>query len=67
MRGTITKLFTDRGFGFAEQEDGLSVFICWRDVATGECFDALGVGDVVDFLPTQTEKGPRGVDIRRVR
>jgi len=61
--GWIAALF-DRGYGFVEQ-DGTRrrLFVHAREAPE---FESFIVGTRVRFLPTETERGPRAVDVQRL-
>lgn len=60
--GTISNIICDRGFGFIEEEDGSNVFFHASAFPPGE-FEELNKGDVVEFEPADTPKGPKAINI----
>jgi cold shock protein len=62
-QGTIKKL-TDRGFGFIEGERGDLFF--HSSALEGTDFDALSVGQQVEYEEGQGPKGPRAENVRLV-
>lgn len=61
MRGTVRAYVTERGYGFADAEDGQSYYVHRDDVAGGA---PLAPGQAVAFEPTAT---PRGLRARAVQ
>jgi cold shock CspA family protein len=51
MRGVVTQVIYNRGFGFIRGDDGLSRFFHASFVIPEVAFDTLALGDVVDFDP----------------
>lgn len=69
MTGTISFHAADRLFGFITAADGSGERFFFhrtacRAVAGG--FDALALGDKVQFEATQGPKGPRAEDVRLI-
>jgi len=63
MNGTITRLISDKGFGFILASDGNEYF--FHRSACGETrFDDLREGQAVTFDRGQGPKGPRGENIK---
>lgn len=62
--GRVTKLFSDRGYGFLESEDGIELYFHKNSVLNGK-FDRLAVGTEVRYAEELGEKGPQAstVDI----
>lgn len=63
MKGKISRLIRDRGFGFITAEDGKDVFFHYSALAEGD-FDALVEGSSVEFDREMEPKGPRAVNVR---
>jgi CspA family cold shock protein len=61
--GTIKKLVRERGFGFILGSDGVEVFF-HRSALSGEGFDTLTEGQVVEFDVERGEKGPRAANVK---
>jgi cold shock CspA family protein len=57
LKGTVVRLLPDKGFGFLAGPDGTEYFF-HRSAAPLD-FDALSVGCLVTFVPTEGPKGPR--------
>jgi CspA family cold shock protein len=66
MKGTIKKLFKDRGFGFIKAEDGREIFFHRTGVIEGKEFDSMLEGQSVEFDVEKTPKGSRGKGPRAV-
>lgn len=62
-QGTIKKL-TDRGFGFIDGERGDLFF--HSSSVEGTSFEALGIGQQVEYDVGQGPKGPRAENVRLV-
>lgn len=64
MQGKIKRL-TDRGFGFIAPEDGSADLFFHTTELVGVMFDELREGDAVTFEVTQSDKGPKAVQVSR--
>jgi CspA family cold shock protein len=64
MTGTIKTIRADRGFGFVADTQGNEYFF-HRSAVQGTAFDALKVGDAVEFDQGQGPKGPRAENVRK--
>jgi CspA family cold shock protein len=64
MNGTISRLLTDKGFGFIKGEDGQEYFMHRSAVRDGSVFEQLREGQAVTFDAGQGEKGPRAENVR---
>ena len=64
MKGTITRVVRDRGFGFIRSTDGQEVFF-HRSGLQQMDFDSLKEGATVEFEVEQSEKGPRATNVRQ--
>lgn len=62
-KGKIKKLVSDRGFGFITGDDGKDIYFHSTGLK-GVDFNALQVGQVVEYEVGQGEKGPRALDVR---
>ncbi len=63
MRGTIRRIFRDRGFGFIRTSEGQEVFFHRSDLWQLE-FSRLKEGDNVEFELDSGPKGFRAVNVR---
>jgi len=69
MRGSVTEIIIDRGFGFIQGEDGQTYFF-HRNALTDTDFGELGPGVAVEFGIQTGEHGdrqderPRAVNVR---
>lgn len=70
MKGTISRVFLNRGFAFARGEDGLAYFSHANDFEPRISFDTLREGQTVEFNPTR-DPGPNargnGMRARNIR
>jgi CspA family cold shock protein len=64
MTGSISRLLTDKGFGFIKGEDGNEYFMHRSAVKDGSVFEQLREGQAVTFGAGQGEKGPRAENVR---
>jgi CspA family cold shock protein len=63
--GTISRLLTDKGFGYVRDESGVEHFF-HRSTVRGAVFELLREGQRVEFTPEESPKGPRAGDIRLI-
>ena len=63
LKGTITRLISDKGFGFVQAEDGTEYFFHQSACADAR-FDELREGQALTFDKGQGPKGPRAENIR---
>lgn len=68
MKGTITRVFLPRGFGFARGDDGLDYFI-QADALVDVAWDGVIIreGVRVEFLPDANGAGGNGLRATEVR
>lgn len=73
MKGRITSINLDKGYGFLRGEDGLSRFFLAKSVRPVGDFDLLKETQIVEFEPfaldtidTTKSNGLRAKDIKRV-
>lgn len=59
MKGTVTRLLPNKGYGFIRAEDGQSHFFHAKDMVKVRDFDTLREGQSVEFLSVETDKGLR--------
>ncbi len=55
-----------RGFGFIAQEQGQDVFV-HHTCINGNGYKTLQEGEVVHYELVQSEKGPKALNVQRVR
>jgi cold shock protein len=65
VTGTITRLVSEKGFGFVAATDGSEYFF-HQSACTNARFDDLREGQAVTFEKGQGPKGPRGENVRLV-
>ncbi|MFC1758896.1 cold-shock protein [Planctomycetota bacterium] len=63
-QGTITKLVSDKGFGFIEGEGGELFF--HHTSVEGESFESLCEGQSVEYTEGRGPKGPRAESVKVV-
>jgi CspA family cold shock protein len=63
MTGRITRLMTDKGFGFIRADDCVEYFFHRSGIVVGTAFDELRVGQSVTFVVGQSAKGPRAEQV----
>lgn len=67
MKGTIKKIFYEKGFGFITPDGGAKdVFFHVNDLAEGLDFESLKTDDVVTFEMGTSAKGPKAENIALV-
>ena len=60
--GTVKWFNADKGYGFITREQGGDVFV-HHNAINGEGFKTLAEGQKVDFVVSQSEKGPQAQDV----
>ena len=66
QKGTIVKLFRDKGFGFIKIEgENKELFFHANDIENHE-FDNLKEGEALEFEVIEGRKGPQASNIRRI-
>jgi len=65
MKGTIKRLFKNRGFGFIKAEDGREIFFHMTGVGGVE-FESLTEGQAVAFDIEKNQKGSRNKGPRAI-
>ena len=63
MLGSVKWFSPQKGFGFITREDGVEVFVHWKQVRA-EGFKTLQDGEKVDF---EVSEGPKGLQAEDVR
>ena len=61
--GTISRLVTDRGFGFIRDPQGIDHFFHQSSVRAAP-FHSLQQGQSVEFEVEDSAKGPRAMDVK---
>ena len=64
MNGTISKVISDKGFGFIQGEDRQEYFMHRSAVRDGSVFEQLREGQTVDFDASRGDKGLRAENVR---
>jgi len=62
-RARVARLFREQGYGFIVTPDGREIYFHKNSIVDG-AFDQLAVGDEVQFVEKQGEKGPQASTIR---
>ncbi len=63
--GTVSKLFTEQGYGFIESSDGREIYFHKNSALDG--FKKLKVGVAVRFEEEEGEKGPQASSVKILR
>ena len=61
-QGTVKWFNVSKGFGFIVKEDGEEIFVHFRSIR-GEGRRSLRDGEAVNFITTDSEKGPQAEDV----
>ena len=64
MTGTISKVISDKGFGFIQGEDGQEYFMHRSAVRNGSVFEQLREGQPVVFDAGRGDKGLLAENVR---
>jgi len=64
MNGTISRVISDKGFGFIQGEDGQEYFMHRSAVRDGSVFEQLREGQTVLFDAGRGDKGLRAENVR---
>lgn len=67
MIGTIKNLVQDRGFGFIRDAASGQDYFFHRSECTNGDFSMMKVGDSVHFDAEVSKKGPRAVNVQKMR
>lgn len=67
MTGSISKVISDKGFGFIQGEDGQEYFIHRSALRDGSVFEQLREGQPIVFDAGRGDKGLRAENVRVVR
>ncbi len=65
FKGTVKRIFREKGFGFISAEDGREIFFHSSELQNVD-FDKLKEGDRLEFGVTKGAKGPQAIDIKKV-
>ena len=64
----IVKWFDDiKGFGYIQSEIGEEVFVHFTDIVQEKGFRTLTPGDSVEFEVFEGEKGPKAMNVTKLR
>jgi len=66
MTGKVKRLVADRGFFFIKGDDDKDYFGHETGLQGGLVVEDLKTGDVLNFSPTESVKGPRAEGITRI-
>ena len=66
VQGTVKWFNDSKGFGFITSEDGSDVFVHHTSIQ-GEGFKSLAEGDKVSFDIEKSPKGPKAVNVVKVK
>lgn len=64
--GTVTKIFSDKGYGFFETPDGREIYFHKNSLLDGDISN-VEVGNRVQFVEEQGEKGPQASSLHVIR
>ena len=64
MNGTISKVISDKGFGFIQGDDRQEYFVHRSAVQDGSVFEQLREGQTVVFDAGRGDKGLRAENVR---
>ena len=64
MDGKISRVMSDKGFGFITADDGQEYFLHRSALRDGSLFEALREGQPVTFDGSRGEKGLRAENVR---
>lgn len=65
-KGKIKWFNDQKGYGFVTPEDGSQdLFVHYQDIQ-GEGFKTLAEGQEVEYEVTESQKGPKAINIRKI-
>ena len=66
MRGKVKWFNDSKGYGFLAKDDGSGdVFVHFSSIS-GDGFKSLAEGDAVEFDVTDSDKGPKATNVKKV-
>lgn len=65
MQGKVVWFESKKGYGFIKGEDELDYFVHFVNIM-GEGYKTLSKDDLVEFKPSQGEKGTIALDVEKV-
>lgn len=70
MRGKVSRIYSDKGFGFIKGDDEQDYFVHYTAVSRPDWDEFIkcnnrGEEILVEFTPTKGVKGPRAEDVTR--
>jgi CspA family cold shock protein len=66
VRGKVKWFNDQKGYGFLSKEDGSGdVFVHFSSIS-GDGFKSLAEGDNVEFDVTESDKGPKAANVKKV-
>lgn len=66
VHGKVKWFSNKKGYGFIEQDDGKDVFVHYHDVK-GDGYKTLDQDDEVEFDLVNGEKGPKALNVTKVK
>jgi len=64
-QGTVKWFKNEKGFGFIAEDGGSDVFVHFSSIQS-DGFKSLNEGDRVEFEVTQSPKGPKAENVRKI-
>lgn len=64
MKGKVKWFNDQKGYGFIVGDDGVDVFVHFRAIMD-DGFKSLKENDRVEFEVTQSDKGPKAINVRK--
>lgn len=63
-QGTVKWFNGSKGYGFITRDSGGDIFVHYQDIQQ-EGYRSLNEGDRVEFTVSQSQKGPKAVEVRK--